>query len=48
MGVNGCSLKSKENIDNVKRIPIDKLLLETDAPYCEIRNTHESMKYVKT
>jgi TatD DNase family protein len=41
--VNGCSLKSKENIKVIEKIPLDKMMIETDSPYCEIRNTHESM-----
>ncbi|KCZ76919.1 hypothetical protein H311_02077 [Anncaliia algerae PRA109] len=39
IGVNGCSLKTEEGIEVVKQIPIDKLLLETDAPYCKIRKS---------
>jgi len=27
---------------------MDRLLLETDSPYCEIRNTHVGIKSVKT
>lgn len=40
LGVNGCSLKTADNIETVKGIPLDRLLLETDAPYCGIRGTH--------
>ena len=48
IGINGCSMKTEELIEVVKAVPIDRLMVETDCPYCDIRNSHASAKYVKT
>ena len=39
---NNCSLRTEEGLENLKQCPMDKLFLETDAPWCSIRKTHPS------
>lgn len=46
IGTNGCSFKTVENCDVVKEIKLDRLMLETDGPWCEIRPSHEGWKYL--
>jgi TatD DNase family protein len=43
VGLNGCRLNSPENIAVAKMVPLDRQMLETDAPYCGIRATHAGL-----
>jgi TatD DNase family protein len=47
IGINGCSLKSAENVELVRKVPLERLQLETDGPWCEMRSSHASAEYLK-
>ena len=32
----------------VKEVPLEKMMVETDCPYCDIRNSHAGATHVKT
>lgn len=46
MGINGCSFKTAENCEVVKAVRLDRLMIETDGPWCEVRPSHEGYKYL--
>ncbi|AMD22651.1 HHL119Cp [Eremothecium sinecaudum] len=46
IGMNGTSFKDEHNIESARQVPLERLLLETDAPWCEIKRTHVSYPYL--
>ncbi|KAF6840492.1 TatD family hydrolase [Colletotrichum plurivorum] len=46
IGINGCSFKTEDNCGVVKQIGLDRMMLETDGPWCEIRPSHFGYKYL--
>lgn len=45
IGINGCSLKSKEGIEVVKHLPLNRIVIETDSPYCLVRKSYTGSEY---
>jgi TatD DNase family protein len=48
IGLNGCSLKTAENHEVAAGVPLDRLHLETDAPWCIPKRTHHGFRHVQT
>jgi TatD DNase family protein len=48
IGLNGCSLRTRENLDVVAALPLASILLATDCPYCEIKPTHAGYGFLRT
>jgi len=47
ISVNGVSFKTEEQLSMVRDIPLEKLQLETDAPWCEIPSTGPVVSYLR-
>lgn len=47
ISVNGVSFKTAEHLEMVKAIPLDRLQLETDAPWCEIPGSGPATEHLK-
>ena len=44
VGVNGCSMKTEENLEVVKKIPLGHLQIETDGPWVRISSHSMSLR----
>ena len=47
VGINGCSMKTEENLAVVKEVPLERLQIETDGPWCEMRPSQASAQFTK-
>ncbi|KAI5170976.1 TatD DNase family protein [Nematocida sp. LUAm3] len=45
IGINGASIRENTHTHVIEEIPEDRILLETDAPWCSIRKSSEYYKY---
>lgn len=46
ISLNGASLRDESTLEILHLIPLDRLMIETDSPWCEIKRTHPSWKYL--
>jgi TatD DNase family protein len=46
IGINGCSLKTEDNLAAVKSIDRQRIMFETDAPWCSMTSTQASRRHI--
>lgn len=42
ISINGAGLRDSHSFNVIKKIPLSKLMIETDSPWCEIKKSHPS------
>jgi len=42
VGINGCSLRTADNLAVARAVPAEWLVVESDAPWCSLKPTHAS------
>jgi TatD DNase family protein len=48
IGVNGCSLRTEGCLEVVRQVPLDRIMVESDAPWCDLRRSHAGFPHVQT
>ena len=48
IGINGCSLKTQENLDMAKEVPFDSLMIATATAFWAIKAAFPSYGYIKS
>lgn len=46
IGINGCSLKTADQLKVVAELPNERILVETDCPWCAIRPSHAGKLFI--
>ncbi|EKF32017.1 hypothetical protein MOQ_004143 [Trypanosoma cruzi marinkellei] len=46
--INGSAFREKSTAEQICSIPLDRVMLETDAPWCDIRKQHYGAQFVRT
>ncbi|ORC91687.1 TatD related deoxyribonuclease [Trypanosoma theileri] len=46
--INGTAFREKQIADQICQIPLERIMLETDSPWCDIRKQHYGAQFVRT